>query len=151
MKKIDYNPVIFGTICEGRCEADAGLARMISRSIGDSVLLPFSVDRRYLKNVVLTMKLMDIAGLVVTGNHRKNILRHIPTLDSSAKAARMVDTIVRRRGDFVGYCAEEIALSEWRQGAGGKRAAPRRKKPSDLERRAKRTRVGLLTSGVNNN
>jgi hypothetical protein len=148
MKKIDYQPVIFGTLCEKECKADRGLARRIQDIVGESVLLPFSVEKRYLKNVVLTMRLMDIAGLVVSGNHRKHILKHIPRLDRSAKEARIVDTVARRRGTFIGYCAEEMALSEWRKAYKKTGSSIGRPPARKLAQRARDIRVELLTSNV---
>jgi len=151
MKKIEYQPIIFGTLCEKRCKADRNLARGIHGTVGESVLLPFKVERRYLKNVVLTMRLMDIAGLVVLGGHRKNIMKHIPKLDRSAADAGMIDTIARRRGNFVGYCAEEMALSEWRKKP-GKRGSPGGRRPvKKLLSRARDIRVELLTSHIKSN
>ena len=46
MKKIDYQPVIFGTLCEKECRVDRLLARRIQEIGGDSVLLPFAVEKR---------------------------------------------------------------------------------------------------------
>jgi hypothetical protein len=149
MKKIDYQPIIFGTLCEKNRRIDQGLARRIRKAVGESVLLPFAVERRHLKNVVLTMRLMDIEGLVVSGSHRKSILKHIPKLDRSARKARMVDTIARRRGTFVGYCAEEMAHSEWRDKPVRKGSGRGRRPTTKLARRAQDLRVELLTSHLN--
>lgn len=148
MKKIDYQPIIFGTLCEKRCRADSNLARGIQRIVGESVLLPFKVEKRYLKNVVLTMRLMDIAGLAVSGNHRKHILKHIPRLDRSAKEAGMIDTVARRGGTFIGYCAEEMALSEWRKDTGKTGSRGGRRPVKELTRRSRDIRVELLTSHI---
>ena len=147
-KSIDYQPIIFGTLCERKYRADQNLARRIRKAIGESVLLPFSVDRRHLKNVVLTMRLMDIVGIVVTGSHRKNILKHISRLDRSAKDARMVDTIARRDRTFVGYCTEEMALSEWRRVPKKTGPGSRRRPVQKLAKRALDIRVELLTGSV---
>lgn len=149
MKKIDYEPVIFGTLCEKRCKADRSLARKIREIVGESVLLPFAVERRHLKNVVLTMRLMDIAGLVVSGSHRKQILKHMPKLDQSARDAGMVDTVARRRGTFIGYCAEEMALSECHRNPNKKASGAKRRLARKLAARTRDIRVELLTSHAN--
>ncbi len=151
MKKNQYSPTIFGTLCEGECRVDRGLARALERATSPSVLLPFAVERRHLKNVVLTMKLMDIAGLVVADGHRRHIVRHLPKLDRSAKEAGIVDTVARRGRTFVGYCTEEMALAEWRSEAGEK--AERRGKPParKIAQRAREIRVELLTEATKNN
>ena len=92
------------------------------------------------------MRLMDIAGLVVSDNHRKHILKHIPKLDRSAKDARMVDTVARRKGTFIGYCTEEMALSEWRKKPKKKGSSGERRPARRLTQRARDIRVELLTS-----
>jgi hypothetical protein len=148
IRKIEYQPVIFGTLCEKECKTDRGLARRIQQTVGESVLLPFKVEKRYLKNVVLTMRLMDIAGLVVSGSHRRHILKHVPRLDRSARDARMVDTVARREGTFVGYCTEEMALSEWRKISKDKGSSGARPPSRKLALRARDIRVELLTSPV---
>lgn len=148
MKKIDYQPVVFGTLCEKNCRTDRLLARRLEEAVGESVLLPFAVERRHLKNVVITMKLMDVAGLVVTGSHRKHIMKHIPRLDRSARDAGMVDTVARRRGGFVGYCVEGMALAKWRQGQTKGGSRPGRPPLRKIARMVLEDRVELLTSAT---
>lgn len=150
-KNVECEPLIFGMLCERKCRSDPRLARSIQDIVGESVLLPFAVEKRYLKNVVLTMRLMDIAGLVVSGSHRKHILKHIPRLDRSAKDARMVDTVARRKGKFIGYCVEEMALSEWRKAPRKTGSSSGRRPARKLARRARDIRVELLTEIVNAN
>ncbi len=117
-KKTDYQPLIFGTLCERECRADPWLARKLSEAVGDSVLLPFVVERRHLRNVVLTMKLMDVAGLAVEDGHRRAIARHLPRLHPSARAAGSADTIVREGKSFTGYDSTALALMDWLSGLG---------------------------------
>lgn len=69
--------------------------------------LPFKVETRYLKNVVACMRLMDIEGLIVLGNHTRRIRRFIPRLDKTAKEARQVNVILRRKKEFFGYYFEK--------------------------------------------
>jgi len=112
-KKMEYQPLVYGTLCEGRCRADPWLARKLAETAGDSVLLPFVVERRHLKNVVLTMKLMDVVGLAVEDGHRRAITRHLPKLHASARAAGSADTIMRQGRSFTGYDSTALALMEW--------------------------------------
>lgn len=113
MKKIDYQPIIFGTLCDGPCKADAWLARRLREELGECVLLPFSVERRHMKNVVLTMRLMDIMGLVIAEGHRKAIARHANRLDASARASGRADVLVKRGGSFVAYDSVAAACAAW--------------------------------------
>jgi len=125
MKKMDYQPIIFGTLCEHKCKADSWTARKIADIVGESVMLPFAVEKRHIKNVILTMKLMDIMGLAVEGGHRKAITKHLPSLDASARSTGSADVIVRRGRSFKGYDSIAMALKEWCReiNVRGKRAA----------------------------
>ncbi|MBN1283076.1 MAG: hypothetical protein JXA24_04805 [Proteobacteria bacterium] len=104
-------PVIFGVLCDGRPAAPRGMERRIRARIPEAVLLPFQVEPRHLKNVLRCMRLMDVEGLIVAGGHRRRMARHITSLDSSARAAALVDVIARSARGFRGYCAEEIVRS----------------------------------------
>ncbi len=70
----------------------------IKRKSKAFVFLPFKVESRYLKNVVACMRLTDIEGLVIMGNHEKRIGRFI-------KAGR-VNVLKRIKDRFRGYYIE---------------------------------------------
>ena len=83
------------------------LDRIFKRNYPEYVCLPFVVEPKYLKNVVACMRLMDIEGLIVLGNHTRRIRRYIPRLDRTAKEARQVNVILRRKKEFFGYYFEK--------------------------------------------
>ncbi|MFA4974739.1 MAG: hypothetical protein WC683_19220 [bacterium] len=112
MAKTDFDtPVIFGALCDDGPTAPNGIERMIRLKKQGAVLLPFHVEARHLGNVLRCMQLMDVAGLLILGSHRKRVTRHLKSLHPSARAKGMVDVIIRKGRGFKGYCAEQIALS----------------------------------------
>lgn len=112
MARTDFDtPVIFGALCDDGPIVPGGLERMIRLKRQGAVLLPFHVEARHLSNVLRCMQLMDVAGLVVLGGHRRRVLRHVRSLHPSARVKGMVDVIIRKGRGFKGYCAEQIALS----------------------------------------
>jgi hypothetical protein len=76
-------------------------------------LLPFEVERQDLRNTVACMQLMDIAGLVILGNHRNEIWPHLPRLHPVARRSRVVDTLARKGRTMVGYNAVGMACLNW--------------------------------------
>jgi shikimate 5-dehydrogenase len=112
MKKT-YDPTIFGVLCAGPCKADDWLARKLSEKVGESVLLPFSVETRHVKNVMLTMQLMDIVGLVIEDAHSEVILKHAKKIDRFARAAGRADLLLRRRASFTAYNSVAAACAAW--------------------------------------
>lgn len=124
MKKFDYQPLIFGTLCEKECKSDPVVARGLRKAVGDSVMLPFSVESRHLKNVVLTMRLMDIAGLAINGRHRKTIMKYLSSKDGSAKNSGSADIVIRNGKSLKGFNSVAIACTKWLedQGTGKGRA-----------------------------
>lgn len=118
MKKNTYQPVIFGILCEGPCTADRELARALRQAIGESVLLPFSVEKRYVKNVIHTMRLMDIAGLVIGAEHQKAIANLAGRLHQSARATGCADVLVKRGKTFTAYDSSALACLRWCQSSG---------------------------------
>lgn len=101
---------IFGTLSEGHPKVDRWISRELAFASGDAVLLPFQVEKRHLKNVLTCMRLMDVMGLLVKGDLRKDIVRYVPLLDKVAKRANSVDTIIRSKSSFKGFNAIGIAL-----------------------------------------
>lgn len=65
--------------------------------------LPFQVEKRYLKNLILCMKLVDVAGLNVTIPFKEAVVPFLDQLDPSARRCGSVNTIVRKKNRFIGY------------------------------------------------
>lgn len=65
--------------------------------------LPFEVEKKHLKNLVVCMKMVDINGLNVTQPYKKVVLKYLDRLDPFAKAAGAVNCIVRKKNKFVGF------------------------------------------------
>ena len=70
------------------------------------VCLPFRVERAYLKNVLACMQLMDVEGLVLAGDFKKEMKRYV-RLHESAQKKGLVNVISKEKGKFVGYYLEE--------------------------------------------
>jgi shikimate 5-dehydrogenase len=106
-------PILFGALCDGPPMLPRHLSRRLATPEHRGILLPFSVERRFLKNVVACMRLMDIMGLVVLGAHRTAIARHLSAVDPLAADAKSVDVIARRKVAFKGYNAQALACLRW--------------------------------------
>ncbi len=108
-------PTLVGAL--GDATMDARFARAYERAFRaqniDAACLSFRVERRYLKNIVACMKLMDVAGIIVHPSHAVAIVRHVPMLDRYAREAGFVDVIVRRGTRFVGMNAFALAVMEF--------------------------------------
>lgn len=64
--------------------------------------LSFQVEKAYLKNLILCMKLTGVEGLNVTAPYKEAILPHLDLLDASARRAGAVNIIYRKGKKFVG-------------------------------------------------
>lgn len=84
------------------------ISSRIKKADPSFVCLPFRVERKYLKNVTACMQIMDIEGLIVIGNHARAMQRILKKLDGSAKKARKVNAIIRKKNVFVGYYFDKI-------------------------------------------
>ena len=101
--KISFEtPKIVGALCENEDDIPAQMRRRFAKFGKRIAFLPFSVERRHLKNTLACMKLMDVAGLMICGKHRASIAKHIADLDEGARRTGRVDCIVRRGKRFVG-------------------------------------------------
>ncbi|MBI4238522.1 MAG: shikimate dehydrogenase [Deltaproteobacteria bacterium] len=69
----------------------------------DYVYLPFQVERRHLKNLIPCMRLTDVGGLNVTAPYKCAVIPLLDRLDRTAQQIGAVNTIVLRRGRYVGY------------------------------------------------
>ncbi len=110
MKKTSYDfspPPIIGVL--GDFKMKASFARKFEREFlaqGHKVAcLPFRVEKRYLKNVVECMKLIDVVGLIVHPSYSKTMIRHLPKAEKAAREAGFVDLVVHRDKGFVGMNA----------------------------------------------
>lgn len=102
--KISFDPpTIIGALCEREEEIPAGLLRRFTKLKPRFALLPFRVERRYLKNLVACMQLMDIQGLAIFGRHQQEIVQHLPRLSPAARKARKVDIVLRKGRRFWGH------------------------------------------------
>jgi shikimate 5-dehydrogenase len=126
-------PTIVGAL--GDATMDARFARAYEREFRaqkvDAACLPFRVERRYLKNIIACMKLMDVAGIIVHPSHAIAIVRHLPSLDRYAREAGFVDVIVRRGTRFVGLNAFALAVLEFNR---THKHDVRTVKPTELDR-----------------
>lgn len=136
-------PVIFGALCKGTPSVPRALERALRAKVRNSVLLPFKVETRHLKNVMECMRLMDVVGLVVDRGHARAIARHVPKLHRSASSSGRVDIIIRKGRGYLGYCVERMAQEEAQRSS---RSKP--KKSKDIERKALRISVELLTDSM---
>ena len=69
----------------------------------DARYLPFEVEKPYLKNLVLCMKLIDLQGLNVTQPYKKEVVRFLDRLEPFAAKTGAVNCIVRKKNRFIGY------------------------------------------------
>lgn len=122
MKKFFFEtPVIIGDLCDGHSAALRQAQGAAQRAIGVRLArhakkiayLPFQVRREHLKNTIACMQLMDIAAITVSGRHRTCIARHLPHMEREAKAARFVDSVIRRGNKFVGHSAVGESVLGW--------------------------------------
>jgi shikimate 5-dehydrogenase len=102
-------PAIIGILSDRTVSSNIRrrLDSIIKRKRLPYVCLPFKVESKHLKNVIACMRLMDIAGLIVIGNHSKRIRRFIPRLDGGSKKSGIVNAVKRQRKEFHGYCVND--------------------------------------------
>lgn len=72
--------------------------------------LPFQVEKKHLKNLVLVMKLVDVYGLNVTIPYKEAVIPFLDGLDQSARLCGAVNTIVRKKNRFIGYNTDGIGF-----------------------------------------
>jgi hypothetical protein len=125
-KKSFEPPTIFGVLCDENPKVPRGLEQKLADRADGAILLPFQVERRNLRNIITCMRLMDIAGLVIAGGHRRAILPHLARVDPLAAQSGAVDTVVRRGKAFVGECAAARACVDWLAMRGIQRGRGRR-------------------------
>jgi len=76
----------------------------------DCRYLPFQVEKKYLKNLLLCMKLVDVYGLNVTTPFKEAVISFLDGLDKSARVSGAVNTIVRKKNKFIGYNTDGAGL-----------------------------------------
>lgn len=109
-------PQIIGALCNKESEIPIQLIRKFSKFKPKIAFLPFEVEKRHLKNTVTCMQLMDIRGLVVFGELKKEITRHLSSHTPAAGRADEVDVVIRKRKQFVGHHALSEACMRWAKG-----------------------------------
>ncbi len=67
------------------------------------VYLPFQLEQKSLKNLITTLRLMDVESLNVTIPFKEAIVPYLDRLDQSAAGPQTVNLIVRKKNQFVGY------------------------------------------------
>ncbi|MFH1873846.1 MAG: hypothetical protein ABH859_01495 [Pseudomonadota bacterium] len=82
------------------------LAKELAKITSEYICLPFKVEKKYLKNVITCLKLMDIEGLIVVGAHQQAITEFVK-LDVAASEKGKVNVIKRNDNKFVGTYLEE--------------------------------------------
>lgn len=65
--------------------------------------LPFQVDKKHLKNLIVCMKLVDVEGLNITTPYKKAVIPFLDYLDPFAKKCGAINTIVRKKNLFIGF------------------------------------------------
>ncbi|MBI2345785.1 MAG: shikimate dehydrogenase [Deltaproteobacteria bacterium] len=73
--------------------------------------LPFAVAPRYLPNLLRCMRLTDVEGLNVTTPHKVAVVPLLDGLDLLARRIGAVNTIVLRRGRYIGYNTDAPAFA----------------------------------------
>jgi len=112
MKITFETPTIIGALCEKEGEIPRGVKSGMKKLGKGVAFLPFVVERRHLRNTVACMKLMDIHSLLVCGRHRREMARHLSSLDSNARSSGEVDCVVRRGKRFVGLSIGKMGKSQ---------------------------------------
>lgn len=112
-KEFFERPAIIGALCAAGQEVPREIARGLSKCEKQIAYLPFQVERRFLKNTIACMRLMDIAGLTIAPSHERHIARHIPRKDEIANISKTADTLVRHGKTFIGYNAKGMAVLRW--------------------------------------
>lgn len=82
---------------------ESSVSREITRQKKPFVCLPFKVERKHLCNVIDCMRLMDIAGLIIVGEHTGRMEKFLKSCHESAKEAGRINVIKHSRGKFIGY------------------------------------------------
>lgn len=65
--------------------------------------IPFSFPPAMLPHLVMTMRLIDVAGFTVTAPYAMTLLPHLDRLDRPARRIGGVNTVVLRKGSAIGY------------------------------------------------
>ena len=103
------SPKIIGVLSDRNIPAhlQKRLDGLLKRRRIPYVCLPFRVEPKYLKNVIACMRIMDIEGLIVLGDHARRLARSMAHLTKSAKKAGFVNAIERRKNRFHGHYIQD--------------------------------------------
>lgn len=72
------------------------------------VYLPFKVEPKYLKNLIMCMRLMDVVGINVGDRYQKSVIPYLDLIDESARKIKRVNIIVKKGNKFVGYYSRDL-------------------------------------------
>ncbi len=96
-------PTIIGALLPPGGTIPKEMTQAFARHKRVFALLPFEVEKRFLKNTLACMRLMDIAGLILCDEHRTQIARHLSHLDRRAQRAGWVDAIALKGKTLCGF------------------------------------------------
>jgi shikimate dehydrogenase len=77
--------------------------RAFAKTKIDASYLPILVDKKKLKQAISGLKSIGISGFNVTVPFKSECMKYLDEIDPLAKAIEAVNTVVSRRGRFIGY------------------------------------------------
>lgn len=113
MSTPDRPPLLIGILGNQRAPEPfvKKLEQLLQKKKKECRVLPLAVERRYLKNTLACMKLVDIHALVIQGKHRQQIVRYLERCDRFVRHYKRVDVIFRRGKNLSGTaCADPTVV-----------------------------------------
>jgi len=107
------HPTIIGALCAKGEGVTPEINRLISRNFKDIAYLSFEVEKKHLGNTTACMQLMDIAGLTISERYEREIVKHIPNLQTLSRRSGIADMVIRKGRKLVGVNAKGITLMNW--------------------------------------
>lgn len=109
LKKNFEIPKIFGALVSRGEKPQSSIKREFTKLGKKYAYLTFATEKKYLHNITLCMRLMDIDGLSVSRFFARSIVKYVK-LRPSAQMSGMADVIVKSKGGFVGMSVETESL-----------------------------------------
>lgn len=110
-KKNFETPLIFGCLLAKGEKPQANIRREFLKLGKQFAFLSFETQKKYLDNITLCMRLMDIEGLHVSNSLATAITKFVKQ-SKSAQATGTADIVVRTKNGFVGTCLTADTLHE---------------------------------------
>jgi hypothetical protein len=110
-KKSPEVPEIYGSLLAEGERTDPALKREFANAGSRYALLKFQTKKKYLDNITLCMKLMDIKGLHVSKSFASAITKYVD-LSKTAKLTCTADLIIRKKSAFFGTSLASDTLIE---------------------------------------